>query len=167
MITSWKNFIFFRFEYSDGELLYAYEAGKQEPCWIFNPNKIVEEYNIGFGRITFQVIEDVIYSNVKEHIFGLNPKDGKLLWYRNLAKDLGLKFSPDFFGGGLELATFTKSKNILIISFERRIVAIDISNSQYLWHLEPDTFPHQSFPAIYNEKLFITSGDKRKLIKMK
>ena len=73
-----------------------------------------------------------------------------------------LWFAPDFYGGGLNLAVFAKDGNVLIV-LEQRVVAIDLKEGKYLWHLEPDTFPKCPFPIAHDGKVVLTSGAKRRL----
>ena len=163
-VRSWKNFVFYAFSYlSDEGILYAYRAGTKAPAWTIDLNKIVKGRSRPLTRMIFQVIENLIYLESNEHIFCFRPQSGKLLWHRNLAADLGLRFSPDFFGGGLNLAVFAKTGNVLVISFERRVVALDLKNGKYLWHLVPDTFPHCPFPMARDGKVILTAGAKRRL----
>jgi outer membrane protein assembly factor BamB len=163
-VRAWKNLVFYAYSYLSKEgVLYAYEAGAAKPLWTVDLNKIVVGRREPLTRMIFQVIDDVLYLEANEHVFALKPASGKLLWHRDLATDLGLKFEPDFFGGALNLAVFAKSKDVLVVSFERRVVALDLAAGAYLWHLEPDTFPHCPFPVAYGEHVFLTAGAKRKL----
>jgi len=108
----------------------------------------------------------VLYLEANEHIFAFDPETGKLNWHKDLSKDLNLPFHGGFFGGGLNLAVFAKSGDILVISFERRVVGVDLKSMRCLWHLEPDTFPHCPFPAAHDGKVFLSSGENRRLFRM-
>jgi outer membrane protein assembly factor BamB len=164
-VRSWKDFILFAFSsYSDKEgILYAYHTGAKKPTWTVDLNRIVKGRKPPLTRMIFQIIDDTIYLEADEHIFALVPASGKLLWHRDLASDLGLQFAPDFYGGALNLAVFAKDGSVLVVSFERRVVAIDLSEGKYLWHFEPDTFPECPFPIAYGDKVVLTSGAKRRL----
>jgi outer membrane protein assembly factor BamB len=164
VIRSWKNFVFIGPDYlcHDG-ILNAYQGGATKPTWAVDLNAIVKGRKPPLNRMIFQLIKDTIYLEADEHIFALDPSSGRLLWHRDLATDLGLEFAGDFYGGGLNLAVFAKEGNVLVVSFERRVVAIDLREGKYLWHLEPDTFPECPFPIAYGGKVVLTSGAKRRL----
>jgi outer membrane protein assembly factor BamB len=97
------------------------------------------------------------------HLFAFSPTTGKLHWHRDLPSDLKLAFFPDFSGGGSHLATVTKTDTILVISFENRVIALKLDEMTYLWHLQPDAFPHCPFPLAHGGKVFLSSGAKRKI----
>ena len=163
-VRSWKNLVFYAFSYLSNEgILYAYRAGEKKPTWTLDLNSIVKGRSKPLTRMIFQLIEDKIYLEANEHIFCIQPMSGKVLWHRNVAKDLGLNFAPDLFGGGLNLAVFGKSGDVLIISFECRVVALDLKAKKYLWHLQPDTFPHCPFPLVLKDSVILSSGAKRAL----
>jgi outer membrane protein assembly factor BamB len=167
-VRCWRNIVFYAFSYlSDEGVLYAYRAGEDKPVWTVDLNQIVKGRNRPLTRMIFQVIEDRLYLEANEHIFAFAPATGKLIWHRDLAKDLDLPFHGGFFGGGLNLAAFAKSGNTLVVSFEKRVVALDLTTMTCLWHLEPDTFPHCPFPAAHDGKVFLSSGKNRKLFTMK
>jgi PQQ-like domain len=164
VVRSWKNLVFFAYSYlSDEGILYAYRAGAKTPTWTVDLNAIVKGRKWPLTRMIFQIIEDTIYLEADEHIFTFDPTSGQLLWHRDLASDLGLQFEPDIYGGALNLAAFAKDGNVLVVSFERRVVAIDLKQGKYLWHLEPDTFPETSFPIAHDGRVVLTSGAKRRL----
>jgi len=167
VVRSWKGFVFFAFSYlSDEGILYAYRASAKTPTWTVDLNTIVKGRKTPLTRMIFQIIDDTIYLEADEHIFAVDPASGKLLWHRDLASDLRLEFQPDFYGGSLNLAVFAKDGNVLVVSFERRVVAIDVNEGKYLWHLEPDTFPECPFPIAHGGKVVLTSGAKRRLHRM-
>jgi outer membrane protein assembly factor BamB len=176
VVRSWKDDVFYAQGYlSDDCILYAYRAGGTKPAWTADLNQVVKGRKEPLTRMIFQVIDDTLYVEADEHIFAFEPGTGKLLWHRDLAKDLHLEFVPDFYGGGLNLAVFAKSRDVrvmsdtravsevLVVSFERRVVALDLTKGKYLWHMEPDTFPHTPFPVVSGDKLFLTVGAKRTL----
>jgi outer membrane protein assembly factor BamB len=159
--------VFYAFSYlSDEGILYAYQAGKEEPNWAVDLNHIVKGRDKPLTRMIFQVIEDTLYLEANEHIVAFAPATGQLLWHMDLAKELNLPFYGGFFGGGLNLAVFTKLGDTLVVSFEKRVVAMDLKRKRCLWHLEPNTFPHCPFPAAHNGRLFLSSGKNRKLFTM-
>jgi outer membrane protein assembly factor BamB len=160
VVRSWKNFVFFGQNYlSDEGILYAYQGGATKPTWTVDLNTIVKGREPPLTRMIFQLIDDTIYLEADEHIFALAPASGKLLWHRDLAIDLGVPL----YGGRLNLAVFAKDGDVLVVSFERRVVTIDLKEGKYLWHLEPDTFPECPFPIAHDGKVVLTSGAKRRL----
>ena len=166
-VRSWKNFVFYAFSYlSDEGILYAYRAGMDRPTWTIDLNTTVKGRSPPLTRMIFQVIEDNIYVEANEHIFCIHPQSGKLLWHRDFAEDLRLRFRPDFYGGALNLAVFAKSGNVLVVSFERRVIALNLETGEYLWHLQPDTFPHCPFPVIQDRRIILSAGAKRTLTRL-
>ncbi len=160
----WKNLLYYAFSYmSDEGVIHALEAGAKEEAWAVDLNDIVTGRKKPLARMIFQVIDDELYVEANEHLFCFEPATGKLVWHRDLSKDLGLSFDEGLFGGALNLAVFAKTGDILIVSFEKRVIAIDLKKERYLWHLEPDTFPHCPFPVAHGGKVVLTSGSKRKL----
>lgn len=163
-VRAWGNFVFYAFSYlSDEGILYAYRAGEETPAWTLDLNAIVKDRPKPLTRMIFQIIDDRIYLESNEHIFCIQPDNGKLFWHRDLAEDLDLKFNPNFYGGALNLAVFAKSDNVLIISFERRVVALNVDSGKCLWHLQPDTFPHCPFPVVRDSHVVLTAGANRVL----
>ena len=176
-VAAWRNLVFWAYGYlSHDGILRAHRAGRAKPVWTVDLNRLlppgprprfhgrIRAYPL--TRMIFQVIDNTLYVNANEHVFALDPATGRLRWHRNLAADLGLKYFPDFFGGALNLAVFAKSHDVLVVAFERRVVAIDLARHKYLWHLRPDTFPHCPFPIIYNGRVFVTAGAKHTLVRV-
>jgi len=164
VVRSWKDLGFYAYDYlSDEGILYAYRAGAKTPTWTVDLNSIVKGRKWPLTSMKFQIIEDTIYLEADEHIFGFAPASGNLLWHRDLAADLSLHFEPDICGGAADAAVFAKDGNVLVVSFERRVVAIDLKQGKYLWHLEPDTFPETPFPIAHGGQVVLTSGAKRRL----
>ena len=158
-VASWKNIVMYAFSYlSDEGVIYAYRAGDDEPLWKADLNTIVPDLAEPLTRMRLQVIGNTLYVEANEHIFAFAPGNGKLYWHRDVCADLGLRFNGDLFGGALNLAVFAEADDVLIISFERRVIAYDLKNREYLWHFEPDTFPHCPFPAAHGGKVFLTVG---------
>ena len=65
------------------------------------------------------------------HIFSLNPKVGELALHTYLPKVVGAPFSGGFCGG-LNLALIVKLNLVLIVSYERRVIAFDTKSRQVL-----------------------------------
>ena len=154
--------MFYAYSYLSKEgILYARKAGSDRSTWKLDLNEIVKGRKQPLTRMIFQVIDDVIYLAANEHIFAIDPATGKLHWHRNFATDLGVTYGGGLFGGGLNLAVFQKSGDILVGSFEKRVVALDLKEMKYLWHFEPDTFPHCPFLVVHDGRVFLTAGENR------
>ena len=159
-IRIWRNMFFYCSEPQIAEAkLYAHRAGSKKVRWVVDLNRVrvSSGRSRGLRSVSFQIIEDAIYVGGNEYIFSLQPRTGKLLWYRNLAKDLGFSF------GRFTNIVFSKSNNLLIVSSVYRVVAIDLESQQYLWHLKPDTFPQTPHPAIYGNQIILIAGEDWKL----
>lgn len=164
-VRSWKDFVFYASSYKEG-ILYAYRAGAKQPTWTLDLNTIVTGRNEPLTRMIFQVIEDKIYIEANEHIFCIDPESGKLLWHRDVAQDLHLSYRPDLFDGAMNLAVFAKSGDVLVMSFEKRVIALNLKTGKYLWHLMPDTFPQCPFPVVLGGRVILTAGAKRRLTQL-
>lgn len=175
-VAAWRNLVFWAYSYlSKDGVLHAYRAGQAKPVWTVDLNQLIPpgprpRYHgriraYPLTRMIFQVIGDTLYVNANEHVFALEPATGRLRWHRNLARDLGLRYFPDMFGGALNLAVFASAEKVLVVSFERRVVAIDLARNKYLWHLQPDTFPHCPYPIIYKGRVILAAGARRTLIR--
>ena len=144
-VRAWKDLLLYAFgSHSEECVLYAYPAGEQESAWKCDINEVARPKK-PLRRVTFEVIGDTIYVEANEHVLAIDPRQGKLLWHLNLAEELDLPFRPGFFGGALNLAVFTQAGDILVVSFEKRVVALNVNTQKVLWHLQPDTFPHTPF----------------------
>ena len=44
-----------------------------------------------------------------------------------------------------------------------RVIALDLETGEFLWHLQPDTFPHCPYPVAFGDKVVLSSGAKREL----
>jgi outer membrane protein assembly factor BamB len=162
-IRTWKDFVFCTLDmFKTKGVLYAYRAGGKRPAWTVDLNKIVKESEPRLTRMFFQVLDDTLYVQAHEHVFAINPENGKLLWHRNVETDLRLE-SSDLYGPGNDWSTMAKDGNILIISYQCRVVALDLKAKKYLWHLEPDAYPTTPYPIAHEGKLYLSSGPKRKL----
>ena len=120
-VRSWRNYVFYAYSYLSKEgVLYARKAGSERSTWELDLNEIVKGRKAPLTRMIFQVIDDVIYLAANEHIFAIEPETGKLLWHRDFAADLGVPYGGGFFGGGLNLAVFSKSGDTLVVGFENQ-----------------------------------------------
>lgn len=117
-VRAWNNTVFYTLGNTTGSRLFAYRAGETKPAWVIDLHQTVEKYVQSV--IFFQVIDGVIYLAANEHIFAFDAQMGALQWHRDLAAELnlrGAKFTDkglapesDFFGGGLTLGVFAKTK---------------------------------------------------------
>jgi outer membrane protein assembly factor BamB len=162
--------------YADEAVIYAYDVTVPgQPAWTLDLNRHIAgsttpEFD-GLdthveGRKTRMhkaVLDGRLYVNAEEHLFCIDPVNGTILWQRNMAKDLGLKFSPDFFGGAINIAFMAKEGTVLIVSFENRVIAYDEKMRKYLWHLMPDSFPHTPLPAVHDGVVYLNAGSQRVL----
>lgn len=176
-VCAFQNLVMFDYGGSAKEaIVYAYDVeAPQKPKWTLDLNKhITGSLKPAFhglnrhieGRKTRmfkQVLDGELYVNADEHLFCIEPANGRILWQRNLAKDLGLRFVPDFFGGGLNIAPMAKEGDVVIVAFENRIVAYDQKARKYLWWAMPDTFPHTPFPALHGGVLYVNAGKGLKI----
>jgi hypothetical protein len=163
-IVSWKNMVMYAFDYlSDEGVVYAHRAGDDKPVWKVDLNTIVRDRAKPLTRMRLQVIGDTLYVQASEHIFAFAPESGRLHWHRDLCSDLDLGgFRPDLCRVSNK-AVFVVDDNVLVISFECRTIAIDLTKKKYLWHFEPDTYPHTPLPVVHEGKLFLTCGAKNRL----
>ncbi|HYE19264.1 MAG TPA: hypothetical protein VEA69_12515, partial [Tepidisphaeraceae bacterium] len=92
--------------------------------------------------------------------FALDETTGRVLFHVDLAAAVGLPFSPGFWKGGVNLASLAADGDVLIVSFEERVLALDTRQRKVLWHLRPDTFPNNPFPVAHDGVLYMTVGDK-------
>lgn len=162
-IKFWKDMVFCAHSYmSDDGFLFAYKAGGDTPLWKVDLNSIVKGREHPLTRLVFQVIDHVLYVQAKEHIFSFDPLTGALNWHRNVARELGLRLRGDLFGGALNVAVFAKEKDVLVISFELRVLALDLKTNKYLWQFNLGTFPNTSYPVIYHGRVFLTMGLPRR-----
>lgn len=161
---------------ADEAIIYAHDVGAPDrPKWTLDLNRHItgsptptfrglDRHVEGRKTRMFkQMLDGKLYVNAEEHLFCVDPASGKILWQRNMAGDLGLRFVPDFFGGGLNIAPMAKEKDVLVVAFENRIVAYDEKMKRFLWWMMPDTFPHTPFPALHDGVLYVTAGRKRQI----
>ena len=189
-VRAWQNLVIWSFSsQSDAEaVLYAYRAGDRLPLWTADLNRIIPPASDiplpSFGhdnpevpsrlygplkQMTCEVIDNRVYVQARQHIFAFDSLTGKLFWHRDLAHDLHVNYYPEIEGDRWmqdNYAAFTKDGNIIIIAFDKRVVALDLSSMKYLWTLEPDTFIHLSFPVICNGRVFLVCGPRMHLNSM-
>lgn len=164
-VRAWDDVVFYAHGYLGNEaVIYACPAGATQPRWTVDVNAVLGlQGRDRLTRVALQVIGGTLYAEANEHVFAIDPATGKLRWRMDLARALGVKFEPDIYGGALNLAVFAEEQGVLVVAFEKRVVAIDTAKRKVLWHLEPDTFPHCPYPAVEGGVVYLTSGARRQL----
>jgi outer membrane protein assembly factor BamB len=166
-VRAYKNLAFVGYGYlTDESMLFAYAAGASKPAWSIDFNKLLrkpaaKKAQQRLGRVAYQIIDDVLYAQTGEHVFAITPATGTILWRRDVAASLGVKYEPDLYGGALDVAVFAREGDVLVVSFEKRVAALRADTGRILWSIDPDTFPHSAFPLVANGLVYITAGPKR------
>jgi outer membrane protein assembly factor BamB len=170
-VWCWKNLALFSFSSAGvrtGQArLYAYEAGASKKKWVVIPDWILHGQGWAeLRQMTFDIIDDVIYIDANEHIFSVDPETGRVLFHKDLSHDLNLKYHPELEGDPwmFSLVHFAKSQDVLLISFNKRLIAFDLKTNRYLWTFEPDVFPSQPKPLVYEGTIFTIAGAKSHLV---
>lgn len=162
--AAFENLFFYAFGVSDDDGIYAFQAGESKPAWEVHLNRIVTGSDQPVKRISMQLIDDVIYVACGEssngnnhHVIAIEARTGKVIWHRDLVKDLGLEIGTpyDHFHN---LAAFAKSGDVLVIVMPRLVVALDLKQNRYLWRLRPDQF---CGPVIHKGRVFLVLGKNR------
>jgi outer membrane protein assembly factor BamB len=166
-VRAHKDFLYVGYGYlSDDAFLFGYRIGAAKPAWSIDFNKLLgkpakKKDPARLGRVAFQIIDDTLYAQTGEHILAIAPATGKVLWRFDSAAALGVPFEPGIWGGALDIAIFTRDADTVIVSFEKRILALRAASGTLIWSLEPDTFPHTAFPVAHGGLVYLTSGPKR------
>jgi outer membrane protein assembly factor BamB len=166
-VRAYKDLVFVGYGYlTDQAMLFAYRAGATKPTWSIDFNKLLNKPTkkkdlARLGRVAYQIIDDTIYLQTGEHVFAIDPQTGKVHWRLDAAATLGIKYEPDLYGGALDVAVFSRDADVLVVAFEKRVLALRASTGTLLWSFEPDTFPHTAFPLVHGGRVYLTSGPKR------
>jgi MYXO-CTERM domain-containing protein len=139
----------------------AHVALSPTEAWQFDVNATVVSSEL-LTRPYLRVIGDELYVGAHEHIFEVDPLDGSLKRQWDLVALTGLAWEvefeqPGFFSGGLDIGTFSRDAETLIIGFERRIVALDRVDGALLWHTDPGTFPGRQHPLNHSGIVYVLS----------
>jgi hypothetical protein len=163
LVLGYKDLLLHAYGYLTNEaVIVAHRAAATAPTWSLDFNKLLATpKGSRLGRVSMQILGDVLYAQSGPYVFAIAPETGKVIWQLDAAKAAGLAYEPDIYGGALDLAVFARDAGVLVAAFERRIFAIDDARGRLLWHLQPDTFPHGAFPLAGDGLVYITSGPKR------
>lgn len=143
-------------------VIVAHRAKATAPAWSLDFNKLLATTKPDrLGRVSMQIAGDLLFAQTGPHVFAIQPETGTVVWHLDAAKASGLAYEPDLYGGALDLAVFSRDAGVLVVAFEKRILALDDARGRLLWHLQPDTFPHSAFPLAKDGLVYITSGPKR------
>jgi hypothetical protein len=148
-VVAWQDHVIWARGYlSDDGIVCAYQAGAAKPAWTVDLNDLVEAGPRALTRMKLFLHGNTLFVQSQEQIFGFHPRNGALRFRYDLATDLGLKFRPDFWRGGVPDAQLRFAGDVLLIAYECRVVAIDMKAQRYLWHLAPDVFPSDPGPVV-------------------
>jgi hypothetical protein len=163
-VVAWEDYVYWTRSYLSGDgIIHAHKAGSARPTWTVNLNDLVEPRPQPLTRMKLTVHRNTLFVQSDEQIFGLHPRNGAL-WFRyDLAKDLGLRFRPDFWRGGVPVAQLQIAGDVLLIAYECRVIAIDMKSHRYLWHLAPDVFPSKPRPVIGDGVVYMLAGPRDEL----
>ncbi len=161
-VRAYKDLALVAYGYLTNEaVIFAHRAGGKQPAWSIDFNKLLKTTKPRLGRVAPQLIGDVLYAQTGPHVFAIAPATGKVLWHVDAAAALGVRYEPDLYGGALDIAVFSRDGDVLVVSFEKRVLALRASTGTLLWSIDPDTFPHAAFPLANNGVVYLTSGPKR------
>jgi outer membrane protein assembly factor BamB len=140
----------------------AFKAGATKPTWTVDFNAVVgHKVKKGLlGRVSMELIGDVLYSQSDEYVFAIDPATGKVLWKTDAAAAAKIAYGA-MYGGALDLAVFSRSGDTLVASFEKRVFALDAKTGALRWNFDPDSFPHAPFPLAQDGVVYLTSGAAR------
>ena len=166
-VRAYKDILFVGYGYlTDESIVFAYKTGADKPAWTIDFNTLLgkpakKKSPQRLTRVVLAVIGDVLYAQTGEHVFAIEPTSGKMLWRLDAAAALGISYEPDLYGGALDVAVFSREGDVLVVAFEKRVLALRAASGTIVWSIEPDTFPHSAFPLVANGVVYITSGPKR------
>jgi outer membrane protein assembly factor BamB len=170
-VLAYKNLALVAYGYlTDEAILRAYKTGAKKPAWSIDFNVLLNKPTAKkdperLGRVQPQLVGDVLYVQTGPHVFALDPATGKIRWQMNAATATKLKYQPDLYGGGLDIAVFSQDGDTVIAAFEKRVLALNAKTGALRWHLDPDTFPHGAFPLARDGVVYLTAGPKRGAVK--
>ena len=146
-----------------GEGLSVYRAGESSPVWSLNFEGLGDASDIRNPGINMKVVGETLFLRRHATLYALDPQTGKALWHVDMAKELNLKrsdFSPEMVFSN----QFAHVGNTLLLIFDSRIVAFDLTTRKVSWQMETDSFP--SIPTFLVNKgmLYLLVGCQRKLV---
>ena len=161
-VLAYKQLALVAYGYLTNEaVIFAHDSTKKKLAWSIDFNKLLKTTKPRLGRVAPQLIGDVLYAQTGPHVFAIEPATGKVLWHVDAAAKLGIKYEPDLYGGALDVAVFSRDQDTLVVSFEKRVLALRAGTGELLWSIEPDTFPHSAFPLASGGVVYMTAGPKR------
>ena len=157
--ATWNNFVYTVADFYSNEQgnIYAYSADQSARTWQINLNDVFEFGKPVIRHASIQVLAETLYIASDEYIVAAKPATGNILWKKDLATDLEISKNYWDYGGALCFTLFAQSGDILIISSGERVVALDLKNDKYLWHLNPHWMPNCPAPVIYQDKVYLPS----------
>jgi outer membrane protein assembly factor BamB len=156
-----RNLAFYTYGYLTNQaMIFAHEAGAKTPAWTIDFNAVLKPARREH-RVAMQLLDGTLFAQVGAHVFAIDPATGKIAWHTDAAAAAGLHYQPDLFGGALDVAVFTKDKDVLVVCYENRVLALSATTGKLLWNLAPDTFPHTAFPLARDGTVYVIAGPKR------
>jgi outer membrane protein assembly factor BamB len=165
-VVAWGDLVIWALGFYDEEaVIYAHAAGQTRPTWTLDLNLALGTSPARpLNRVRLALAGDVLYAQSRAHLFAIDPARGQMLWRVDLERVLGVPFEPDIYGGALDLASFAQEGTTLVVAFERRVLAIDVTTHKVLWQVIPDTFPHTPYPVIHKGVVYMTAGKQLELV---
>ncbi|MBN1459435.1 MAG: PQQ-like beta-propeller repeat protein [Armatimonadetes bacterium] len=166
-VWSWKNTAIFDI---DG-ILFAYEADSSEPAWVLNLSDVVYDvYDPAklnqsqlLLRLELLISRDMIYIESQGFLFAVNPLDGHVQWYIGYGDDLALLSQTALSKYCYYGTSVMKHDARLVVSSAMHVIAMDLESSEYLWHIESDSFPHTPLPVICDGSIVLSCGPDMRL----
>jgi outer membrane protein assembly factor BamB len=162
-VQAWKNIVIFEAGHAEEDTLYAFEAGSSAPLWTFNPTVVVSlPEPEGFY---VRVLGDAIYVSAREHLLELDPATGSVKRQWDLAALTGLPFGTGFFedeqlySGLYASATLSADNDTLAVGYERRLIALDRTSGDLLWHADPGSYPYRPYPVVQGDRMVAIAGE--------
>ena len=129
-VRAYKDILFVGYGYlTDESIVFAYKTGAAKPAWTIDFNKLLnkpakKKPPQRLGRVVLQIIGDVLFAQTGEHVFALEPATGKIIWRLDADAALGIRYEPDLYGGALDVAVFSRDADVLVVAFEKRVLAL-------------------------------------------
>jgi outer membrane protein assembly factor BamB len=160
-VLAFKNLALYAYGYLTNQaMIFAQEAGAAKPAWKIDFNAVLKPPTRA-SRVAMQLLDGTLFAQVDAHVFAIAPATGKIAWSTDVAAAAGLHYTPDLFGGASDCAVFARDKNVLVVSYENRVLALSATSGKLLWSLPPDTFPHTAFPLARDGIVYLIAGPKR------
>jgi hypothetical protein len=149
---------------SQGPVMVAYRIGAKKPLWSRGFQETVGQW---LETLRFRVLEGRLFVQAHRYLMELDLGTGKILSKRDLAADLELQWSPGLVSGMSPTdALLTMSDGILVVAFNRRVIALDLKAGRYLWHLDPGDIGAIPRPLAHKGILYLTVDSEPKVRKV-